>query len=172
MSVVSLRYRFEQPFRVPARAAFTWCTDFVPADGALLSDGTVRSVRRLTKDALILTDTTHPGGRRLRIRRLVRIDPRSLAWTNTHLDGPFRHSQYWYRVVPDGPARSHLEFDGLRLVRSARPWSASERAREAERNRSSDARAWRERLAPALERDLATPRRKPGPRAARARRSR
>ena len=162
MAIVSLRYRFQQSFRVPARAAFGWCTDFGPADGPLLSKGTVRSVRRLTDDTLILTDTTRPRGRRLRIQRLVRIDPVHLAWTNTHLDGPYRHSQYWYRIVPDGPGRSHLEFDGLRLVHSARPGSATV---QAERERQSDARTWRERLAPALERDLATApggRRKPG----------
>jgi hypothetical protein len=172
MAIVSLRYRFRQSFRVPARAAFGWCTDFGPSDGRLLSTRTVRSVRRLTDDALVLTDTTRPRGRRLRIQRLVRIDPAHLAWTNTHLDGPYRHSQYWYRIVPDGPDRSHLEFDGLRLETSTRPASAKVRAREAERNRRLDARTWRERLAPALERDLATALgrpRKPGRRGRRAR---
>ena len=73
-----------------------------------------------SKGALMLTDTTYPAGRRRRIHRLVRLNPSELAWTNTHLDGPFRHSQYWYRIVADGSRRCHLEFYGSRLVTSRR----------------------------------------------------
>jgi hypothetical protein len=161
MPVVSLQYDFRQPLRVPARAAFAWCTDFGPADGPLFSRRTERTVRRMTDDSLVLTDTTYPEGRPRRIRRLVRIDPPHMAWTNTHLDGPFRHSQFWYRIVPDSAGRSHLEFHGLALVASERPLSAAEQARRAEANRRHDAGEWRRRLAPALERDVARGRKRP-----------
>ena len=155
MPIFSLRYRFRQPFRVPAHAAFAWCTDFGPGDGKLFSEPTQRSVRRLSEDALIMTDTTYPQGRSLRIRRLVRINARERAWTNTHLDGPYRGSQYWYRIVSDGPQLSHLEFQGLRLETSPRPLSATQTTRRSEQCRRSDSGEWRSRLAPALERDLA-----------------
>ena len=105
MKVVALRYGFRVRLAAPARRAYDWCTDFSPADGALFSEATRRAVRRITEDALVMTDTTRPGGRLRRIRRLVRLNPSELAWTNTHLDGPFQGSQYWYRVVPDGPDR-------------------------------------------------------------------
>ena len=154
MALVSLRYQFRQPFHVPASAAFAWCTDFGPADGPLFSARTVRSIRRLGEDALVMTDTTYPEGRPRKIRRLVRINPSEMAWTNTHLDGPFRHSQYWYRIVSDGPRSSHLEFRGLRLVTTNRRLSASETARRAKEQKVHDAGEWRRRLAPALERDL------------------
>jgi hypothetical protein len=153
--VSSLRYQFRQPFRVPGPAAYRWCTDFRPSDGALFEVPWQRSVRKLSDDALILTDTTFPNGRARRIQRLVRLDPSKMAWTNTHLNGPFRHSQYWYRIVPDGPRRSHLEFAGMRLVRSPKRLSAAETARLTGIEQRQDSGLWRRRMAPALERDLA-----------------
>lgn len=154
MPLVSLRYQFRQPLAAPARAAYSWCTDFGPADGPLFPERTRRTVVHLSEDALIMTDTTYPGGRPRRIRRLVRLNPEERAWTNTHLDGPYRGSQYWYRIRADGPRRSHLEFFGLRLERSDRALSAAERARRSEACRRHDAGAWRRHLAPALAREL------------------
>jgi len=155
MPIVSLEYQFRQPFHVPAKDAFRWCTDFGSWDGKLFPNRTRRSVRWLNDGALVMTDTTYPGGRRRVIRRLVRINRPEMAWTNTHLDGPFRHSQYWYRVVADGPRRSHLEFTGLRLTKVARRLSPSAIAKLAEAERLGDSTDWRTHLAPALERELA-----------------
>lgn len=160
MATISVRYGFRQRLRVPARAAYRWCTDFGPDDGPLFSHPTQRTVERIAEDAVILTDTTRPDGRRRRIRRLVRMNPALMAWTNTHLDGPYRHSQFWYRIVPDGPRRCHLEFEGLKLESEPTPLSASEAARRARANRASDAGEWRRFLAPALESDLRPPRRR------------
>lgn len=158
MPLYSLQYSFRQPLRAPARAAYAWCTDFEPEDGKLFLVKWRRSVRRLGKDALVLTDTAYPAGRPQRIRRLVRLNPAEMAWTNTHLDGPFRHSQYWYRIVSDGTRSCHLEFRGLRLVTTPRASSASEIARLTGLERRADADLWRLRVAPALRRDLTPPR--------------
>ena len=155
MPIASLQYGFRQNLRVPARAAFQWCTDFGPADGKIFAQWTRRSVQWLNEEALIMTDLTRPAGRLLRIHRLVRIRPSELAWTNTHLDGPYRHSQYWYRIVPDGPRKCHLEFRGLRLERSSRRRSPKAIARMAQECRRHDAGEWHDRIAPALARDLA-----------------
>jgi hypothetical protein len=155
MPILSFRYHFRQPLHVPAEAAYAWCTDFGPSDGALFSDPTRRSVQWLSEDALVMTDTTRAGGRLRRIRRLVRLNPSELAWTNTHLDGPYRHSQFWYRIVSDGPRKSHLEFVGLRLEKGPRRLSALETAQHAEELRRNDSGEWRRRLAPALQRNLA-----------------
>lgn len=154
MPLASFRYRFRQPLAASADRAYTWCTDFGPEDGALFFERTRRSVRWLGEDALVMTDTTYPEGRRRRIRRLVRLYPEERAWTNTHLDGPFRGSQYWYRVVADGRRRSHLEFRGLRLEASGRALPRAEQARRADECRRQDHGEWRRRLAPALARDL------------------
>ncbi len=165
MPISSLRYRFRQPLNVPAAAAFTWCTDFGPGDGRFFSVRTERTVRRLTDDTMILTDTTYPEGGRRRISRLVRIDAGQLAWTNTHLDGPFQNSQYWYRIVRTGPRTCYLDFRGFRLISTPRPISEAERSQRAEEERRGDAGMWRKHIAPALERDL-------GSRPARRRRAR
>jgi hypothetical protein len=155
MVVVSLRYGFQQRFNVPARAAYEWCTDFGPADGSLFSQKTKRTVQRLTGDTLILADAKSTKGSRQVIHRLVRLDPPSMAWTNTHLDGPHRHSQFWYRIVADGPRTSHLEFEGLHLARARGTLSRNEIARRARLLQQHDSAEWKNFLGPALESDLA-----------------
>ena len=154
MVTVSLRYRFRQPLRASARDAYAWCTDFGPSDAEIFADGRTRSVRRIAPGALLMTDVTRPAGRRVRIQRLLRLFPEERAWTNTHLSGPFENSQFWYRIVPDGPRRSHLEYRGLKLETHARAPTPSEIARLTRENRRSDAATWRRKLAPALARDL------------------
>jgi hypothetical protein len=165
MPLFSLHYRFSQSLRAPMREAYAWCTDFEPTDGKLFPVKWRRSVRRLSEDALVLTDTTYPAGRPRRIHRLVWLNPSEMAWTNTHLDGPFRHSQYWYRIVPDSPRTCHLEFRGFRLITTPRSLSTLQIARLTDLERRSDADLWRLRIAPALQRDLTPPR--PAPRGSR-----
>lgn len=155
MVVVSLQYGFEQKFRVPAKIAYAWCTDFGPEDGAFFPGKHLRSVRRIAEDALVLTDTTYPEGSPLKIRRLVRLNQAQMAWTNTHLDGPYKNSQYWYRIKADGPRASHLEFTGMRLVTVPRPVSRSAIAKLAAEEREGDSKLWRESIAPSLEEELA-----------------
>jgi hypothetical protein len=154
MPVIALRYSFRQPFRAAAEEAFAWCTDFRPSDAALYQDGRSRTVRRRAEDTLLMTDTPRRGSGRPRITRLVRIFPEEMAWTNTHLTGPFRYSQFWYRIEGDGPARSHLEFRGLKLERRARRVAPAVVKRLARAEGRSDAETWRTQLAPALNADV------------------
>ena len=155
MNTVSLAYRFRQKFGVAAKDAFDWCTDFGPKDGSLFSTPVRRTVKWVNDSTLVMTDTKQVDGKTVRIARLVRILPSELAWTNTHLNGPYRHSQFWYRIVADGPRRSHLEFTGLAIREVPGRVSTSARSRLAEGLRKDDAAEWRTRLAPALESDLA-----------------
>jgi hypothetical protein len=155
MGTISLRYSFRQPFRASADDAFAWCTDFRPEDGALFQDGRSRTVRRLGPGALMMTDAPARGTGGPRIARLVRVFPEERAWTNTHLSGPFRYSQFWYRVEPDGRHRSRLVFHGLKLEPSSRAVPPEEIERRARAEGRSDARTWRTLLAPALDADLA-----------------
>lgn len=154
MPINSLPYRFRQRLRAPAQAAYQWCTDFGPGDGDLFAERTERTVRALTDDALVMCDTTYSRGRPLRIHRLVRLRPTERSWTTTHLDGPYRNSQYWYRIVPLGRSSSALEFTGLRLERTRRPLTSAERKARADACRREDAQEWARQLAPALERSL------------------
>ena len=155
MELTSLTFRFEQPFRVPAQSAFDWCTDFREADAAKFPYPLRRTLRWLTKDALLMTDISFPNGKRRRVQRLVRINRAERSWTNTHVAGPFLHSQYWYSIVPDGPRRSHLEFRGMRIIRTPTKLSSRSVERMSREERKDDATLWRKYLAPALEQDLA-----------------
>lgn len=155
MPVNSVRFRFRQEFRVPAKRAYEWCTDFQPSDARLFEQRWRREVRRVSHDALILTETTWPKGRRRVIQRLIRLSPQDLSWTNTHISGPFRHSQYWYQIVPDGARQSHLVFTGMRLVRTAKPLSRSQEHQLVNQERQGDSSLWRNRIAPVMERELA-----------------
>jgi hypothetical protein len=157
MALQAIRYRFRQPFRAPARAAFEWCTAFEADDSALLPYRHRRRVRWLANDALILTDTRWTDGRPRTIRRLVRIHPYLMAWTNTHLDGPFRHSQFWYRIFSDGPKKSHLEFEGLQLMPMAGRPTRRQLLAQARALAAEDSALWRKHLGPALERSVGRP---------------
>ncbi|HXW67607.1 MAG TPA: hypothetical protein VEL82_07025 [Thermoplasmata archaeon] len=151
MATIPVRYEFRQSFRVPARTAYAWLTDYRPSDGKLFGQRMRRAIRPLAPGTLLLSDTTWANGRPLTIRRLVQLDPDRLAWTNTHVNGPYRYSQHLYRIVPDGPRRCHLEFRAFRLERirgRASPRTIAERVRA---NRTADASVWRTRFAPALE---------------------
>ena len=152
MATIPVRYEFRQSFRVPARVAYEWLTDYRPSDGDLLDYRMRRRIDPIAPGSLILTDTTWPNGRPREIRRLVHLDPARLAWTNTHVSGPFLHSQHHYRIVADGPRRSHLEFRAFRIERIPGRASAKKIAERVRANRQEDARVWRRRFAPALER--------------------
>ncbi len=113
MESYSVRSGFSQPFNVPAQTAYEWCTDFRPDDLARMGEEGSRKIERINDDTLILTDVIK--GEKERKQRLVRLNPDRMAWTNTHLNGSHKHSQFWYRIDSDGPQSSHLEFTGLQV---------------------------------------------------------
>ena len=154
MPQTSLTFRFKQPFRVSAQEAFDWCTDFREEDAKKFPFPLRRTIRWLTPDALLMTDVSFPEGKRRRVQRLVRINAAERSWTNTHVSGPFTHSQYWYSVVPDGPRRSHLEFRGLRIITTPKKLDRKTVERLTQEERQGDATLWGKYLGPALERDL------------------
>lgn len=154
MPMIALRYGFRQRFRASAEEAFRWCTDFRPSDGALFEDGRTRKVRHVADDTVLMTDVPVRGSGRPRITRLVRVFPDEFAWTNTHLSGPFRYSQFWYRIERDGADRSHLEFRGLKLERRANRLAPAVVARLARAEGRADALTWRTQLGPALDADV------------------
>lgn len=154
--MIASSFRFSFRIRLPASAdrAYAWATDFGPGDLDLMRQHGRRTVERLTADTLVLTDTVVQDGRRVTKQRLVRLRPKERAWTNTHLSGPLRHSQFLYRIAPAGPRASRLEFVGLQVVYGPRALSAAERKRRARAIRTEDRATW-VRLVRAMRRDLA-----------------
>ncbi len=160
MAILTAQYRFRQRFRVPAAQAFRWCVDFGPADLALEGTRGRRRVRRIADDLVILSDTfLRPAGPPLVKTKLVRIRTSQMSWTSTHLTGPNRFSQFWYRIVPDGPRASHLDFTGLHVERSVSGVGAAAETKLARRLAKADSLGWK-KYATAMEAELVPSQRK------------
>jgi hypothetical protein len=113
----SVRYRFCQSFKVSAREAYDWCTDYSPRDMALMQEeNATREVKRVSEETIILTDTYHSeGGESTTKQKLVCLYPDRLTWTSTHVTGPNRCSQFLYEITPETDRTCRLKFTGLFL---------------------------------------------------------
>jgi len=141
MESYPVRYRFSQTFASPARRAYEWCVDYKPDDWARMGKKGTRRIKWLNEDTLILADTVVGYEGPVTKRRLVRLNAERLAWTNTHISGPNKHSQFWYQIVPLGKSKSRLDFIGLQ-VNYGKPPSASDIGRLSKALRKDDARMW------------------------------
>jgi hypothetical protein len=148
MPLVSVAFSFSQRFACSADALYAWATDYDPGDLELMGHHGRRRVRRLLDDTILLTDSvaTPDGGRRSK-QKLIRLFPERRTWTNTHVSGPNRHSQFIYEVVAEG-RRARLDFTGRQLMQvdDASPRALRALARHI---RQEDAASWR-RLARAM----------------------
>jgi len=153
MALVSVRYKFSQRFAVPVEDAFAWSIDYDPGDWKRMGLEGKRKIKRLTPDAIILEDTRPTEGGPVTKTRLVRINYERRLFSNTHVDGPTPHSQFWYEFFPEGDGGSRLDFTGLLLLPSKRKLSDAEVAKMAEAERKGDSKIW-QNLAKAMEADL------------------
>lgn len=156
MKSFSVHYRFSQHFDFPPRRAYDWCTDYDPGDIALGGQRGERRIRRLNEDTLVLTDTYFQGRGRVVKRRLVKLYPKSLSWTNTRISPEGRHSQFLYQILPERGG-SRLVFTGSQMFDGTA--TASRRAALAKRIAKEDSAEWRV-LARAMAKDLASQRAK------------
>ncbi len=141
MDSYSIHYGFNQPFDFPAKIAFDWCTDYKSDDWAKMGKKGTRKIKHINDDTLILTDTVTGKDGPVTKKRLVRLNPERLAWTNTHVGGPNIHSQFWYQIVARGKQKSRLDFIGLQ-VNYGKPPSTVRIAEMAKELRTDDAGMW------------------------------
>ncbi len=154
MPLVAFDYRFRVTLPAAAPAAYRWCVDYRPDDWERMGHVGRRKVAQLAPGTILLTDTVRTEKGSVTKKRLVRLRPRDLAWTNTHVAGPTLHSQFLYRILPRGAHRSVLEFTGLQIERAARAPSAAALARRAREVCREDATLWRRHLVRAMAKDL------------------
>ncbi len=143
MPVVTLEFSFTQKLPLPARAAFKWATDYVDDDLALIGKRGRRHVQQVAVNALILSDTfIGDDGSETTRQKLVRLYPKELRWTNTHISGPNQHSQFLYELFPTGEEQCLLRFTGsqLRTLPKATPKQIKALAQEVKRD---DALIWK-----------------------------
>ena len=110
-----------------------------------------RKIRQLSSDTIILTDVFRTDRGSISKMKLVRLRPAELSWTSTHVGGPIKYSQFLYRITPDGPDKSHLDFVGLQL--EPREMTKKEALELARKIRQEDSGAWNN-LAKAMEKEL------------------
>jgi hypothetical protein len=146
-----VHYKFSQHFDFSPRTAYNWCTDYQPSDINLGGEKGMRSIRWINDGALVLTDTYFRGKSKVVKKRLVKLFPEILTWTNTRISSEGRYSQFLYQIVPE-PGGSRLLFTGNQIF--AGEASASRRAAMAKRLASEDAGLWR-KLSRAMSEDLA-----------------
>jgi hypothetical protein len=163
MAPYSTRYGFSQRFKVPAGEAYRWATDYQPDDWSLMGKKGKRGIKRLSGNAIILTDRIYgDDGRYVSKRRLVLLYPERRSWTNTHLGGPNKHSQFLYEIIPEGKNSSRLDFTGFQINYDAQGEASPEKVESlAHKLREDDVATWR-LLAKAMERDLKRPRDRTG----------
>lgn len=150
MPLVSLHFQFTQRFDRPAREVYEWATDFRADDPTtVMGMPGARKVERLGQDTLLLTDRFGAPGKRVAKKKLIRLYPEYLRWTNTHVAGPSKHSQFLYELVADGPRACHLVFTGNQVIYPAKTPSPHALRRLVEEVRDQDAALWK-RLAAAM----------------------
>jgi len=152
MESYSVHFRFSQHFDFPASEAFAWCTDYDPGDIGLMGSEGRRKVQRLNEDTFILTDSYAPKDQRGTRRKLVRVYPERLSWTNTRISPEGRHSQFLYQIVPE-EGGSRLEFVGSQVFKGKKP-GAAKLAEVARDLVAEDSASWRN-LAKAMAKGLA-----------------
>jgi hypothetical protein len=80
----TIRYGFSQRFNFPAEQVFKWCTDYRPGDLRLMAEDGKRSVERISKDTIVLEDSSRKGEKIVHRKKVVNLYPDSLSWVSTH----------------------------------------------------------------------------------------
>ena len=149
----SIRYHFSQCFNVPALKAHKWCTNYDPQDHALMQVNSKREILHISENTIVLTDKYRNKNKSVMRQKLVCLYPNQLSWTNTHLTGPNKYSQYLYRIVPESKMTCRLERASLQVEYSNRKrFNKKEIELVAEKLRNEDSAAWK-LLAAEMERE-------------------
>jgi len=112
-----------------------------------------RRVIRINENTLVLADTMFEKGEKVTKRRLVKLYPERLFWTNTRLSVDGRYSQFLYKIVPEGDSHSRLDFIGSQIYYGSAKPSQAEMDRASQELAECDSSIWRY-LATAMEKDL------------------
>jgi len=148
----SVHYGFSQHFDFPPQAAFLWCTDYAPEDIELMGEKGRRKVKRLNEDTFVLNDKYKTKEGKVVKKRLVRVYPERLSWTNTRVSKDGRHSQFLYQIVAEERGGSRLDFVGSQIFTGKKPGKAKLDGM-AKQLATDDSAAWRN-LAKAMAKDL------------------
>ena len=152
METYSVHYRFSQHFDFPPEEVFQWCTDYAPGDIELMGNKGRRKVKRLNDDTFVLNDKYKTKEGKVVKKKLVRIYPERLSWTNTRVSKDGRYSQFLYQIVAEEGGGCRLDFSGSQIFSGKKPGKAKLDA-IAKQLDTEDSAGWRN-LAKAMAKDL------------------
>lgn len=148
-------FQVQPALEFPAAAAFAWCTDYSSGDIELMGNEGSRKVERVNEDTFILTDEFKPADdkvlRNSRSKKVVRIYPELLSWTNTRVSSDGRYTQFLYQIVSE-EGGSRLDYTGSQIFPGKKP-GPKKLAEIAKRLTDEDSASWRS-LAKAMAKDL------------------
>lgn len=142
--VYSLHYHFSQIFAVPAFDAYMWCTNYDQNDLKLMNQNGKREITQLTESTIILTDTFYNKKETIKKTKLIQLYPDRLSWTNTHLSGPNKYSQFLYEIKTESEGTSKLNYIGLQMEYK-KPTKLTKKENEAREKEqmNEDAAVWK-----------------------------
>jgi hypothetical protein len=112
-----------------------------------------REIQHISKNIIILTDTYPDKNKAIKKQRLVCLYPNQLSWTNTHLKGPNKYSQYLYQIMPETEMTCRLERASLQVEYGRKRLNKKQIELLAEKLRNEDSAAWK-LLATEMEREF------------------
>ena len=103
-----------------------------------------REITHLTETTILLTDTFYNQKESIKKNKLVQLYPDRLSWTNTHLSGLNKYSQFLYEIKPENKSSSKLNYIGLQMEykKSIKLGKKEIEAREIEQMKQ-DAAVWK-----------------------------
>lgn len=161
MPLVTLAFTFTQKLPADVATTYAWATDYRPSDIGLLGKDGHRGVKRLNQDTLVLSDKiVRKDGSSVTRKKLVRLYPEVQMWTNTHITGEFKHSQFIYQLAPAGKDACTLTFTGRQVFEEAKAPSAKEVAKRSAELAKEDKEMW-VGIAKAMAKDVAAAKKAP-----------
>ncbi len=142
MTSVYIIYQFKQRFRVDSRSAYDWCTDYDEDDFVIMGIVGRRIVRKIYRNIIILLEIVKRGKEENRVIKLVELDPTNLSWTNTHISGPSKYSQFSYKITSEEGSKSRLDFTGLQLFEQRKTLTAKKLSRIRRKLLQDDRKQW------------------------------
>jgi hypothetical protein len=154
--VYSIQYQFSQIFAIPPLEAYKWCTNYDSNDLNLMHQKGKREITYLTENTIILTDTFYNEKENIKKKKLIQLYPVRLSWTNTHLSGSNKYSQFLYEIKPKNKDSSKLNYIGLQ-IEYKKPLKLSKKEMEAQaiEQMNQDAAVWKI-IAKEMEKELGT----------------
>jgi len=119
----SVHFKFSQHFDLQPDEAYEWCTDYDSGDIKLQGRDGIRKTQWINEDTILLTDLNYVGARRVAKRKLVRLYPERLSWTNTRVSSEGKHSQFLYEISGE-KGGSRLDFTGSQVFHGKKPSAA------------------------------------------------